>query len=316
MATVARVVLCGMGAIGTEILAYLIKRSHEVVGVVDSDPEKVGRSVAEITGLPLAVRVSPTIMDLQLDGADVAVFSTKSRILDIKGDISHAATAGLDVVATSEEMAYPAYAGGEAAAELDMLAKERGVTILGVGVNPGFVMDWVPALAASACKSPASIHVVRSVDVSRRRRQLQAKTGVGHTRAKFEKEMSEGVIGHVGLVESAHLIALSLGKQLEGLKHGVFPVVGSEDYVMGVRQFAEGKAGDCLIRLDLEMTMTSADFDVIEVKGEPEVKLRFEKGVFGDSATVALTVHAAERVGNARPGLITVLDLPLSLPPA
>ena len=308
----ARVVLCGMGAIGTEILAYLLKRSHEVVGVVDTDPEKIGRSVAELTGLPLAVRVAGTLKDVQLDGADVAVFSTRSRIPDIAEDIALAAGAGLDVVTTSEEMAYPSFAGEEKANTLDSLAKEKGVTILGVGVNPGFVMDWVPSLVVSASKNPTSIHVVRSVDVSRRRRQLQAKTGVGHTRAKFEKEMADGVLGHVGLVESAHLIALSLGKPLEGLKHGVFPVVGSEDYVMGVRQFAEGKAGDCTIRLDLEMTMTSADFDVVEVKGDPELKLRFEKGVFGDSATVALTVHAAERVGRAKPGLITVLDLPLS----
>ena len=308
----AKVVLCGMGAIGTEILAYLLKRSHDVVGVVDKDPEKVGRSVAELTGLPLAVRVASSIRDVQLDGADVAIFSTQSRIPDIADDIAYAAGGGLDVVTTSEEMAYPAYAGAGAAASLDRVAREKGVTIVGVGVNPGFVMDWVPALVLSAAKSPTSIHVVRSVDVSKRRRQLQAKTGVGHTRARFEKEMKEGVLGHVGLVESAQLIALSLGKPLEGLKHGVFPVVGSEDYVMGVRQFAEGKAGDCQIRLDLEMTMTSADFDVVEVKGDPELKLRFEKGVFGDSATVALTVHAAERVGSARAGLITVLDIPLA----
>ena len=308
----AKVVLCGMGAIGTEILAYLLKRSHEVVGVVDNDPEKVGRSVAELTGLPSAVRVVGSLKDVQLDGAEVAIFSTKSRVPDIAADLAYAAGAGLDVVTTSEEMAYPGYAGAEDAANLDRVAREKGVTIVGVGVNPGFVMDWVPSLVVSATKNPTSVHVVRSVDVSRRRRQLQAKTGVGHTRARFEKEMQEGVLGHVGLIESAQLIALSLGRPLEGLKHGVFPVVGSEDYVMGVRQFAEGKAGDCLIRLDLEMTMTSADFDVVEVKGDPELKLRFEKGVFGDSATVALTVHAAERVARAKPGLITVLDLPLS----
>ena len=79
-----------------------------------------------------------------------------------------------------------------------------------------------------------------------------------------------------------------------------------------MRQFVEGRAGACQIRLDLEMTMTSADFDVVEVKGDPNLKVRFEKGVFGDSATVALTVHAVERVGRARPGLITILDLPIS----
>ena len=310
--TLARVVLCGMGAIGTEILGYLLKRSHEVVGVVDTDPQKIGRTVAELTGMPIAVRVSGSIKEAPIDNAEVAIFCTKSRISELVDDITYAATRGVDVVTTSEEMAYPLYAGASFVPALDKIAVDNQVTIVGVGVNPGFVMDLVPALVSMATKSPTSIHVVRSVDVSRRRRQLQAKTGVGHTRAKFDKEMEEGVIGHVGLVESAHLIALSLGKPLEGLKHDVFPVVGSEDYVMGVRQFAEGRAGNCRIRLDLEMSMTSADFDVVEVKGDPEIKLRFEKGVFGDSATVALTVHAAERVARARAGLITVLDLPIS----
>ena len=146
----AKVVLCGMGAIGTEILSYLLKRSHEVVGVVDTDPQKVGRTAAELTGLPLAVRVAGSIKEVALDGADVVIFSTRSRIPDIVDDISFAASAGADVVTTSEEMAYPAYAGGEAAAALDWLAKEKGVTILGVGVIPGFVMVWVPALVISA----------------------------------------------------------------------------------------------------------------------------------------------------------------------
>jgi len=301
-----------MGAIGTEILAYLLKRSHEVVGVVDNDPQKVGRTVAELTGLPLAIRVSSTIKEVPLDNADVAVFCTKSRIPEQAADITYAATKGLNVVTTSEEMAYPAYAGAPFVPALDKVATDNEVTIVGVGVNPGFVMDWVPALVSSATKNPTSIHVVRSVDISKRRRQLQARSGVGHTRTKFEKEVKEGTIGHVGLVESAHLIALSLGKPLEGLKDGVFPVVGSEDYVMGVRQFVEGRSGECFIRLDLEMSMTSADFDVVEVRGDPEIKLRFEKGVFGDSATVALTVNAVERIGRARAGLITVLDLPLS----
>jgi hypothetical protein len=307
-----KVVLCGMGAIGTEILKYLLERSHELVAVVDSDPQKVGRTVAEITGLPVGTRVTGSLKELQDVGAEVAVFSTRSRIADILDDVTYAAASGLDVVTTSEEMAYPEYASPEASKALGALAEEKGVTVVGVGVNPGFVMDLVPAVVALASKNPSSIHVVRSVDVSRRRPQLQEKTGLGHTRAKFEKELLDGRLGHVGLIESAHLIAESMGKDLEDLRHGVFPVVGSEDYVMGVRQFAEGRAGACQIRLDLEMTMTSADFDVVEVKGDPGLKVRFEKGVFGDSATVAMVVHAVERVARAKPGLITVLDLPVS----
>ena len=100
----AKVVLCGMGAIGTEILSYLLKRSHEVVGVVDTDPQKVGRTAAELTGLPLAVWVAGSIKEVALDGADVVIFSTRSRIPDIVDDISFAASAGADVVTTAEEM--------------------------------------------------------------------------------------------------------------------------------------------------------------------------------------------------------------------
>ena len=242
---------------------------------------------------------------------DVVVFATKSRLSQLADEIEYVAMQGVDVVTTCEELAYASYVSQALASRIDSTAREKGVTVVGVGVNPGFVMDWVPSLVASASKSPKSVHVVRSVDVSKRRRQLQTKTGVGLTKGRFEKGLRDGALGHVGLEESAYLIALSLGEKLEGLKSAVFPVVGSDDYVMGVRQFAEGRAGSCVIRLDLEMTITSADFDVIEVKGEPNIQLRFENGVFGDSATVALTVNAVERVGGARPGLITVLELPL-----
>jgi 4-hydroxy-tetrahydrodipicolinate reductase len=308
---VVRVALFGFGAIGSEILRYLVERKHEVVAVVDVDPEKAGRTVRELAGLECDVRVNRALGDANLRDVEVAVLSTRSKLDQIAGDIEQLVSRGLDVVTTSEEVAYPVYSGLDASIKIDAIAKEKGVTVVGVGVNPGFVMDWIPALVASASKNPSRIHVVRSVNVSRRRRQLQTKTGVGLTRTKFEKGVAEGILGHVGLVESAHLVALSLGKELEDLKSGVFPVFGSEDYVMGVRQFAEGRAGDCGIRLDLEMTITSADFDVVEVKGEPNLKLRFENGVFGDSATVALAVNAFERIRFARAGLITVLELPL-----
>ncbi len=307
-----RVALFGFGAIGSEIMRYLLERGHDVLAIVDSDPEKAGRTVRELSGINSDVRIVSSVESITLDGIDVGVFATRSRLAQIATELEYVIGKGVDVVTTSEEVAYPAYAGVDASIKLDTLAKERGVTLVGVGVNPGFVMDWVPAVVASASKHPVSIHVVRSVNVSRRRSQLQRKTGVGVTRTKFERGLAEGTFGHVGLVESAHLIALSLGRELEEMKSGVFPVFGSEDYVMGVRQFAEGRAGSCRIRLDLEMTITSADFDVIEVKGEPNIKLRFENGVFGDSATIALTVHAVERVGAARPGLITILELPLA----
>jgi len=307
-----RVAIVGLGAIGGAILGYAIERGHDVMAVVDSDTEKAGKTVRQILGLNNDVRVLPSLRDVDFQNVQVAVFATRSRLSQVADDMEYVLNKGVSVVGTSEELAYPAYSDRARTEMLDIAARKNGATIVGVGVNPGFVMDWVPAVVASASKNPTSIHVVRSVDVTRRRKQLQAKAGVGLTRARFDRGLAEGVLGHVGLAESLHLIALSLGREIEDLRTGVFPVLGSEDFVMGVRQFAEGRAGGCRVRLDLEMTITSADFDVIEVKGDPSLKLRFEGGVFGDSATVALAVNAIERVRRARQGLITVLELPLT----
>ncbi len=219
-----RVAVCGFGAIGTEIFKYLQERKHEVRTVIDSDPAKAGRTVRDVAGLESEIRIQPSLRESRLDEADVVVFSTKSRLSQLAPEIEYAVGIGVDVVTTCEELAYPSYADQAIAAKLDSVAREKGVTVVGVGVNPGFVMDWVPALIASASKNPNSIHVVRSVDVSKRRRQLQTKTGVGLTKGRFEKGLHEGLLGHVGLEESAHLIALSLGDRLEGLRSGIFPV--------------------------------------------------------------------------------------------
>lgn len=307
----AKVILCGLGAIGGDTLKHLLSRGHELTGVVDSDKSKIGKTARECSGAECDLRVRGSLQEVPVDQADVVVFTTSSRMEQIAPDLEYVLSHGVDVVSSSEELAYPAYAGLDHSMKIDAIAREYGATAVGVGVNPGFVMDWVPAVIASASKSPVSIRIVRSVDLNRRRKQLQWKTGLGMTRARFEKEVAEQTLGHVGLVESASLIALSLGKNLQSIQKGVSPILGPEDRVVGIRQFVEGVAGTCSLRLDLEMSVTAADYDLIEVKGEPNLKVRFEGGVFGDSATVALLVNAAERVGRARPGLITVLELPL-----
>ncbi|MDV3276921.1 MAG: hypothetical protein LYZ69_00465 [Nitrososphaerales archaeon] len=306
-----RIALFGFGAIGSAIAAHCLEKRHDLLVVIDSSPAKAGKTLRELSNLNSDVRVMQNVRDIPLDDVQVAIMATSSRLSDMVEDVEFVLRKGIRVVSTCEELAFPSWANSEDAVRLDGIARQSGSTVVGVGVNPGFVMDWVPAVVASASKSPRSIRVTRSVNVGRRRRQLQAKMGVGLSKAKFEKGLEKGGIGHVGLVESLQLIASSLGREATDVTWGIKPVLGAADYVMGAAQFAEGRAGECRIRLDLEMTTSSSDFDLIEVSGEPNLKLRFENGVFGDSATVALAVNAAERVMRARPGLITILELPL-----
>jgi 4-hydroxy-tetrahydrodipicolinate reductase len=305
------IAVVGLGAIGTEVVRYALERNHDVRAVIDSDMKKVGKPMAHVARMSVNTKVVPRLEDANMKGVEVLVISTSSRFRDVASLVEDGIKRGLHVVTTCEELAFPNLSHDELAKKIDLLAKTKGVTVVGVGVNPGFVMDWVPSLVASASKNVRDIHVVRSIDVSRRRRQLQTKVGVGNTLEKFQHELKDGRAGHVGLSESVAIVAKSLGYTVERLETGISPVLGSEDRVLGTKQFATGVAASVTIRLELEMTITSADFDLIEVSGTPNIKLRFEGGVFGDSATVALVVNAIERIGLANPGLITVLELPL-----
>ncbi len=61
------------------------------------------------------------------------------------------------------------------------LAKSNGITVLGTGVNPGFVMDALPLVVSGVCQKVERIESVRVVDVSTRRGALQKKVGAGMT---------------------------------------------------------------------------------------------------------------------------------------
>lgn len=306
-----KVALVGFGAIGQEIAAHLLERGHRLASVVDSDPAKVGRTLRELSGQASDVRVVQSLDDADLGDVQVAIFATSSRLAELVGDLELVLRKGVRVVSTCEELAFPRWSNAEDAVRLDGIAKQNGTSVVGVGVNPGFVMDWVPAVIASASKNPTEIRVKRSVNVARRRRQLQRKIGVGLSKSEFEAGLAGGKIGHVGLAESLNLLAASLGSDSADVSSRIQPVLGADNRVIGASQQAKGMAGKCKIRLELEMTTSSSDFDLIEVDGDPPLKVRFENGVFGDSATVALTVSAVERISEARPGLITVLELPL-----
>ena len=60
--------------------------------------------------------------------------------------------AGLDVVSTAEELSFPWLAHPAEAAEIDAAARRAGKTVLGTGVNPGFVMDALPLFLTGICQ--------------------------------------------------------------------------------------------------------------------------------------------------------------------
>jgi len=327
-AALARVALVGLGPIGIEVGKALAGREGIALsGAADPAPDKAGMPLSSLLdgAFPgIAVTPSASLLYAQTAGSrtrsDVAVLCTGSRLHAMLPQIEEAIAAGLHIVSTCEELAYPELRHAPMARQIDRRAKEKGVAVLGTGVNPGLVMDRFVLAAASACVRVDSVRVTRVVDAAKRRGPLRAKVGAGLSRREFLEGVAAKKLGHVGLSESAAIIALGLGLPIDEITETIEPVLGERETdgvepgrVLGLHQVALVQAGDEVrVALDLTMAVGAADpFDRIDIEGDPPVHIVAEGGFHGDRSTIGTVVNAIPFIVTAPPGLHNVVTLPL-----
>jgi 2,4-diaminopentanoate dehydrogenase len=319
------VVLMGLGEIGQAIArAALARPDLQIVAAIDPHPDKAGRKLSDVLGAaaPDLKVAGDARAALAAAKGGVVLHATSSRFDVVRPELERCVKAGLAVVSTCEELAWP-WLDHEAAADaLDRLAEDRDVAVLGTGVNPGFVLDRLPAFLGHVTGPVHHVRGVRVVDAARRRATLQRKIGAGLTEDAFHDAVERGDVGHLGLTESAALVATALGLGLDEVDEEIAPLVAEEDsdpgsirirkgQVAGVSQvarvFSEGRE---VVRLELTIAIGAEDpRDEVELDAEPPVKVVVPGGIDGDRATAAAVVNAVSAVTELR-GLITVLDLP------
>ena len=322
-----RAIQYGLGPIGSAVARQVVARHGlELVGGVDIDPNKVGKDVGDVIGLgdSLGLSVSGSLGQLLAHTpADVVLHTTSSYFDLFKPQIMDILEAGLDIVSTAEELSFPWLAHPEEAAEIDAVAKRAGKTVLGTGVNPGFVMDSLPLNLTAICLRVDHIDVTRVINASLRRGPFQAKIGSGMSVDDFRARMAAGRMGHVGLPESMHMVFHTLGKELVRYEDSVEPVLAEQvvktDYfevlpgqVRGLKQVARGYTdeGEFMTLTFIAALEAGRDGDTVQITGLPNLEVKL-KGTNGDIATVAIVVNAIRRVREASPGLVTMRDLPI-----
>lgn len=321
-----RVICYGLGPIGQGIARLALSRPGiEIVGAVDVDPAKVGRDLGEVLGgTKVGVTVSEQISALSTTKADVVLHATGSALSRVVPQLTEIMAIGADIVSTCEELSYPWTAQPQLAAELDGAARRAGVTVLGTGVNPGYAMDALPLMLTAPCASVDAVRVLRVVNAALRRGPLQKKVGAGLTPEQFAEQVRAGTVRHVGLPESLHMLATSLGWELERQEDLIEPVIAEQPIVTefanvqpgqvaGVRQVASGfHDGREVLRLELRMYLGAPDpQDTVEIDGNPPVRMSIAGGLHGDVATAAMVVNAITSVTRAVPGLASMADAPL-----
>ena len=330
-----KVALWGFGAMGSGIAKVLLrKKGVDIVGVCDIHPARVGKSIFDILGVERGDRadvlVNPNIEEVVHDGnCDICVLATDSFTKKAFPKIKYIVEQNVNVISTAEEMSFPAAQEPELAEEMDKIAKEHGVSILGTGINPGLMMDLL-AICLSGCMTDVEKVTCRRVNsLSPFGPAVMEEQGVGLTVDAFNKGVADGTLaGHVGFAESVGMISKALGWNVEKFEQQMSPIVTSVDRkspygfakagdVAGVSMTGQGYV-DGKVKIDMihpqqiepamEGTPTG-DSTVLE--GTPEVNMTIRPEVDGGIGTIAMVVNMIPHVINARPGLKTMLDLPV-----
>jgi 4-hydroxy-tetrahydrodipicolinate reductase len=313
----------GIGPIGAEIIKVILTKPWiRFVAAVDIDPAKVGKDVGDVLGLgrKVGVTVTPSLNVKP----DVVCHSTASRLKEVEAQLRDLLGRGCHVVSTCEELAFPL--DQNIRETLQTIARTANVTLLGTGVNPGFVMDKLPLTLSSVCQEVRSIEIHRTVDASSRREPLQKKVGAGISKDEFKRAVADGSIKHMGLRESLVMIANGLRIELDSISdETISPMIAPErivtEYltveageVAGVHQVITGSSkGKIDLVLDIRMYVGAKEpADRIDIKGIPDVSMVIPGGIHGDRATAAMVVNAIPRVIAARPGVLTMDDIPTS----
>ena len=321
-----RIIQIGLGPVGRMLTPYLHERDGlEIVGAVDINPDIAGKDLGELCGLSasMGVTISDDVQET-LDGqADIAIITTVSELERFSPLLEQVISGGIPVLSTCEELAYPWKTQPDLAARIDALAKGHNVAVLGTGVNPGFLMDFLPVAASAVCREVRKIRIERIQDATPRRLPFRQKIGAGLSLDEFSKRAAEKKIRHVGITESMHMVAARLGWDLDRTQDTVEPVVAEEDVfgegwtvaaglAAGVNQIGRGCVGEHeVLTLVFRAAVGEKDpRDRVSFDGVPGFDVTIPGGINGDVATCAVVANAVPVVVDAQPGLRTMVDIP------
>lgn len=328
-----KVIIWGLGAMGSGMAEMLLKKKGvEIVGAVGRGA-KVGKSMYDFLSVERGNRpevIIGTPEDVITEkAADVVLCCTDSFTKTAFDRLKFVLEKKINVVSSAEEMAYPQAQSPELAAKLDEIAKENGVSILGTGINPGLIMDLLVVVMTGCCEEVEHIVSRRVNSLSPFGPAVMEEQGIGITVDEFVNGVKTGKLsGHVGFHESINMIADAIGWKVDKVTQSMDPIVTDVDRKS---TYGFAKAGDvagCAMKgfgyvdgeLKIEMDhpqqiepeqvgVNTGDYVII--KGTPNINMVNSPEVPGGIGTIAMCVNMIPHVINARPGLQTMLTLPV-----
>ena len=268
-------------------------------------------------------------------GADVVIIATTTRLRDVADDVREAINSGSNVLISAEEAAFPFIVDDSIARSLDSLARQKGVSVAGTGVNPGLIFDALVLTILGSSPRGCRVHVRRVVDISGFGETVLRRIGVGKSESGFALAVeSEEILGHAGFPQSIHVVANALGLKVERIEKILLPVLATQDIELpgkltiksgesaGVSQtytgIVDGKPWFIAhffghVALNMIKKDSGDDIDLM-LNQKPIQSIKLRPGIGAQVGSQHMVANSLDRIISARPGWVTVAEMSPAFP--
>jgi len=347
-----RVVAWSTGGVGTVVIDAIRRRTDlKLVGVWVHSPEKVGKDAGKLAGGgPIGVKATNDADALIALAPDCVVYSASGPERDAAAvrDYLRLLAAGINVVSTSStSLVYPpAYFAPDWYSQLDAAAKVGGASFYASGIFPGFASDQLALLMSTQSKS---IRSITASEVALNDHYPVADVmmdGMGFGRPlDFEPMLKTPGFIEMAWKAPIYLMADGLGVEVEEVRGSLDRQLSDRDIEVAFGTIQAGTCGavrtraagvvdgreaiviEHVIRMardvapDWPRSQCDATYRV-DIVGDPDIHCEMTLGESeGHGAGRAAMTSTAMRVVNAIPyvvdapaGLLSSLDIPMTLP--
>lgn len=344
-----RVIQWSTGNVGKLALRAILQHPElELAGLWVHGADKVGRDAGELCGLPPVGIAATDDVDalLALDADCVSYTATGDlRPAEAVDDMCRILESGKNVVSTSVvSLIYPPAADATVVAKLEAACKRGGTSCFTSGIDPGFANDALPITLLGACERVDSVRVMEilNYDTYDQAQVLFETMGFAKPLDHTPLLLLPGVLTLAwGAV--VRVIAAALGVEIEEIREAHEKRATDKPFSIAAGEVPAGTTAG--LRFEVQGIVRGRPAIVLEhvtrlrddiapewpqpagqgcyrvlIEGNPsmtcELQLAGEDGdenTGGLVATAMRVLNAIPAVCAARPGVLSILDLPVAM---
>ncbi|HEY8514720.1 MAG TPA: diacylglycerol kinase [Candidatus Binatia bacterium] len=343
-----RVIQWSTGNVGKHALRAILERpDFELVGLWVHGADKVGRDAGELCGLPpVGVKATNDVDALLALDADCVSYTATAdlRPAEAVDDMCRILEAGTNVVSTSVvPLIYPPAAERTLVEKLEAACQRGQTSCFTSGIDPGFANDLLPITLLNACQRVDSVRVmeVLNYDTYDQAQVLFETMGFAKPLDHTPLLLIPGVLT-IAWGSVVHVLAAALGVELEEIreKHERRPAERAFDVAAGhvpqgttaalrfeVQGIVRGRPAIVVEHVTRLVDDIAPDWPRlpggggyrVAIEGNPsftcDLHMRGEDGdhnTGGLVATAMRVLNAIPAVCAAKPGVLSLLDLPVA----